>query len=163
MNELSLQSTAQQVMKVLAEKNYQLVTVESCTGGWVGKLITDLSGSSAVFAGSFVTYSNEAKQQMVGVRPETLEAFGAVSETVALEMAQGAIERTDAQVSVSITGVAGPTGGTEEKPVGMVCFAWAIKENLLESAVCYFEGNREQVRQQAVEHALQGVVLRLAK
>ena len=162
MNELSLQSTAQQVMSLLAKKKYQLVTVESCTGGWVGKVITDLSGSSAVFAGSFVTYSNRAKQQMVGVQLKTLESFGAVSEEVAAEMAQGAIQKTDAQIALSITGVAGPTGGTELKPVGMVCFGWAIKDNVPETTVCYFDGDRDEVRQQAVEYALQGVALRLA-
>ena len=163
MNDLSLQKTARQVMSLLREKSYQLVTVESCTGGWVGKLITDLSGSSAVFSGSFVTYSNVAKQQMVGVQLETLEAFGAVSESVALEMAQGAIDRTEAQVALSITGVAGPGGGTEAKPVGMVCFAWAIEGQKPEADVCYFDGGRDEVRKQAVEYALQGVALRLVK
>jgi len=163
MNELNLKDTAQQVMNLLAEKRFQLVTVESCTGGWVGKVITDLSGSSAVFAGSFVTYSNEAKQQMVGVQPQTLDTHGAVSEAVAAEMAQGSLERTNAQIAVSITGVAGPTGGTKAKPVGMVCFAWAIENHRVETAVYYFDGTRDEVRQQAVACALQGVVLRLAK
>ena len=163
MNELNLQNTAKQVMSLLAERSYQLVAVESCTGGWVGKIITDLSGSSAVFAGSFVTYSNRAKQQMVGVQLKTLEEFGAVSEQVAAEMAQGAVQRTDAQIALSITGVAGPTGGTKAKPVGMVCFGWAIEGNDPETTVCYFDGDRDEVRQQAVEYALQGVALRLAK
>ena len=163
MKELNLQNTAQQVMSLLADKSYQLVTVESCTGGWVGKVITDLSGSSAVFAGSFVTYSNNAKQQMVGVKLKTLEVYGAVSEAVAAEMVQGALQRTDAYVALSITGVAGPSGGTESKPVGMVCFGWAVGSNKPETEVCYFDGDRDEIRQQAVEFALQGVVLRLAK
>ena len=162
MNELSLQHTAQQVINLLLEKKFQLVAVESCTGGWVGKVITDLPGSSAVFAGSFVTYSNRAKQQMVGVQLATLEAHGAVSEPVAAEMAAGALARTDADITVSITGVAGPSGGSAEKPVGMVCFAWAMSDNQTETAVCYFDGNREEVRQQAVTFALQGVAFRLA-
>ncbi|RVU84897.1 CinA family protein [Leucothrix sargassi] len=162
MNDLSLQKTAQQVVELLSKKGRQLVTVESCTGGWVGKAVTDISGSSAAFAGGFVTYSNEAKQQMVGVQLATLEAHGAVSEAVAAEMAEGALEKTSATISVSITGVAGPGGGTETKPVGMVCFGWALKNHKAETAVCYFDGDREAVRQQAVAHALQGVALRLA-
>ena len=163
MSELKLQSIAQHVMNLLLEKNFQLVTVESCTGGWVGKIITDLAGSSSVFSGSFVTYSNHAKQQMVGVQLATLETYGAVSEAVAAEMAVGGLQRTDAQVSVSITGVAGPSGGSEAKPVGMVCFAWAVEDNKPETTVCYFDGSRDDIRQQAVEYALQGVALRLAK
>jgi len=163
MHESSLQEIAQKTINLLLENNYQLVTVESCTGGWVGKTITDLSGSSAAFTGSFVTYSNEAKQQMVGVQLNTLEAHGAVSEEVAAEIASGAIQKTDAQVAVSITGVAGPSGGTEAKPVGMVCFGWVIKDHKPETTVCYFDGDRDEVRKQAVAFALQGIVLRLAK
>ena len=163
MDESSLQEIAQKTINLLLENDYQLVTVESCTGGWVGKTITDLSGSSAAFTGSFVTYSNEAKQQMVGVQLETLKTYGAVSEEVAAEMATGAIQKTDAQVAVSITGVAGPSGGTEAKPVGMVCFGWAFKDHKPETTVCYFDGNRDEVRKQAVAFALQGIALRLAK
>ena len=163
MDESSLQEIAQKTINLLLENDYQLVTVESCTGGWVGKTITDLSGSSAAFTGSFVTYSNEAKQQMVGVQLETLKTYGAVSEEVAAEMAAGAIQKTDAQVAVSITGVAGPSGGTEAKPVGMVCFGWAFKDHKPETTVCYFDGSRDEVRRQAVAFALQGIALRLAK
>lgn len=160
---MSLKQTAKQVSASIIKHGQCLATVESCTGGWVAKVLTDLPGSSAVLDCSFVTYSNQAKQNMVGVRAETLDQFGAVSEETAAEMASGALINSAATVSLSITGVAGPDGGTDAKPVGMVCFAWANKQGLLETEVCHFLGDRKAVRRQSVVHALQGVELRLGK
>ena len=145
------------VSKKLHENNLSLVSVESCTGGWLAKQITDLAGSSNIFDRGFVTYSNQSKQDMVGVRQETLEAFGAVSEQVVKEMAEGALVHSQADIAVSISGVAGPSGGTEEKPVGMVCFGWMRKGQKSLAETVFFEGDRDSVRKQAVAFALSGV------
>jgi nicotinamide-nucleotide amidase len=134
-----------------------IVTAESCTGGWVSQVITQISGSSQWFERGFVTYTNLAKQEMLGVNAHTLEQFGAVSEQTAKEMAEGALNHSHAQISLAITGVAGPSGGTVEKPVGLVCFAWAGTQVATRSEIQYFSGDRETVRRQAVEHALNGV------
>lgn len=163
MNKVHLKQTARQVSAALIKHGHSLATVESCTGGWVAKVLTDLPGSSAVLQCGFVTYSNEAKQQMVGVSSDTLEQFGAVSEETAAEMASGGLNNSCATVALSITGVAGPDGGTKAKPVGMVCFGWANNEGLLETETRFFEGNRSAVRRQSVVHALQGVESRLGK
>jgi len=146
-----------EVSKKLHENNLSLVSVESCTGGWLAKQITDLAGSSNIFDRGFVTYSNQSKQDMVGVRQETLEAFGAVSEQVVKEMAEGALVHSQADIAVSISGVAGPSGGTEEKPVGMVCFGWMRKGQKSLAETVFFEGDRDSVRKQAVAFALSGV------
>jgi nicotinamide-nucleotide amidase len=138
-----------------------LVTAESCTGGWAAQVVTSISGSSAWFDRGYVTYSNAAKQDMLGVRQETLQQHGAVSEETAREMALGALTRSRATVAVSITGVAGPTGGTKEKPVGTVCFAWARGPEL-RSETCRFQGDRESVRRQSVVRALEGALKALA-
>ena len=163
MSKVSLKQIARRVSSSIVKHGQSLATVESCTGGWVAKVLTDLPGSSAVLAGGFVTYSNGAKQTMVGVSVETLAQFGAVSEVTAAEMASGALRYSGATVSLSITGVAGPDGGTDTKPVGMVCFGWANKQGLLDTETCHFLGDRNAVRKQAVIHALQGVELRLGK
>jgi len=134
-----------------------LVTAESCTGGWVAQVVTSAPGSSEWFDRGFVTYSNAAKQEMLGVRAETLGAHGAVSEHAAQEMARGALARGKGTVAVSITGVAGPTGGSKDKPVGTVCFAWA-DANGLRSETLIFSGDREAVRRQSVVRALEGVL-----
>jgi nicotinamide-nucleotide amidase len=134
-----------------------LATAESCTGGWAAQVVTSVAGSSAWFERGFVTYSNEAKQELLGVRAETLRAHGAVSEETAREMARGALERSRATVSVSITGVAGPAGGTPEKPVGTVCFAWA-RSGEVRSETRRFGGDRESIRRQSVILALEGVM-----
>ena len=134
-----------------------LATAESCTGGWAAQVVTSVAGSSAWFERGFVTYSNEAKQELLGVRAETLRAHGAVSEETACEMARGALERSRATVSVSITGVAGPAGGTPEKPVGTVCFAWA-RAGEVRSETRRFAGDRESIRRQSVILALEGVM-----
>jgi nicotinamide-nucleotide amidase len=146
----------------LKEKGLTLATAESCTGGWVAQAITSVSGSSDWFDRGFVTYSNDAKREMLGVRGDTLERHGAVSEETAREMAAGALAASRAQVALAITGVAGPTGGTPQKPVGMVCFAWTRRGGSVESATKYFDGDREAVRRQSVVFALQGVLERLA-
>jgi nicotinamide-nucleotide amidase len=135
-----------------------IVTAESCTGGWVAQELTAIAGSSAWFDRGFVTYSNEAKQEMLGVRAETLKKHGAVSEETALEMAQGALQRSRGTVALAITGVAGPTGGTPAKPVGTVCFAWATKARLARVETRQFPGDREAVRRQSVEYSLAKVL-----
>jgi len=134
-----------------------LATAESCTGGWAAQVVTSVAGSSAWFDRGFVTYSNAAKEELLGVRAETLSAHGAVSEETAREMARGALERSKATVAVSITGVAGPTGGTPEKPVGTVCFAWA-RGSAVRSETRRFAGDRESIRRQSVILALEGVM-----
>jgi nicotinamide-nucleotide amidase len=147
----------------LKARGLKLVTAESCTGGWVAQAVTAVSGSSDWFERGFVTYSNEAKQEMLGVRAETLDAAGAVSEETALEMARGALASSRAQVAVSVTGVAGPTGGTAAKPVGMVCFGWALAGGGADAATKHFRGDRERVRRQSVVFALQGVLERIGE
>ncbi|WP_250502620.1 nicotinamide-nucleotide amidase [Caballeronia sp. AZ7_KS35] len=138
--------------KLHAER-LMLATAESCTGGMVATAITDISGSSAWFERGFVTYSNLAKIEMIGVRATLIEQHGAVSEPVAKAMAEGALRNSRAQVSVSITGVAGPAGGSEAKPVGTVCFGWSNRLNT-QIETQHFKGDREQVRTQAAAHAL---------
>jgi nicotinamide-nucleotide amidase len=120
-------------------------------------VVTSVAGSSAWFDRGFVTYSNAAKQEMLGVSADTLSRYGAVSEETAREMAVGALERSQGSVALSITGVAGPTGGSKEKPVGTVCFGWARGQNI-QSETCLFTGDRESVRRQSVIRALEGVL-----
>jgi nicotinamide-nucleotide amidase len=138
-----------------------LASAESCTGGWVAQVVTSVSGSSAWFDRGFVTYSNQAKCEMLGVRPETIAAHGAVSEPTAREMAAGALQHSGAGVAVAVTGVAGPTGGSPDKPVGMVCFAWALSGRPPESETRRFDGDRDAVRRQSVIRALQGLLERI--
>jgi nicotinamide-nucleotide amidase len=135
-----------------------LVTAESCTGGWVAQSVTAVGGSSEWFERGFVTYSNASKEELLGVRRETLEHHGAVSEETAREMALGALAASRGTLALAITGVAGPTGGTPAKPVGMVCFAWASKDGSVRSETLRFTGDRENVRRQSVMRALQGVL-----
>jgi len=153
---------ANRVGEQLKTKGLVLATAESCTGGWVAQAVTSVSGSSEWFDRGFVTYSNEAKREMLGVRGETLERHGSVSEETAREMAAGALAASRAHLAVAITGVAGPTGGTPQKPVGMVCFAWALRGGAVESATRHFDGDREAVRRQSVMFGLQGVLDRAA-
>ena len=147
----------------LKARGLKLVTAESCTGGWVAQAVTAISGSSDWFDRGFVTYSNDAKREMLGVRAETLDRSGAVSEETALEMVRGALAASRAQVAVSITGVAGPTGGTATKPVGMVCFGWAIAGGGADATTRHFAGDRSEVRRQSVLFALQGVLERIGE
>ena len=136
----------------------KLAAAESCTGGWIAMAITAVAGSSEWFERGFVTYSNEAKREMLGVAQATLDAQGAVSEASACEMAQGAILYSRAQIAVAVTGIAGPGGGSVTKPVGTVCFAWAGPGSRLRSETRLFQGDREQVRRQTVIAALQGII-----
>ena len=117
----------EKVSKELYENNLSLVSAESCTGGWVAKQVTDLAGSSSIFDRGFVTYSNQAKQDMLGVSSDALDNYGAVSEQVVIEMVEGALKNSQADIALSISGIAGPGGGTKEKPVGTVCFGWMKK------------------------------------
>ncbi len=146
----------------LLGRGWKIATVESCTGGRVAALFTDFSGSSNWFDRGFVTYSNRSKVEMVGVDSGTLECFGAVSEQVASEMARGGVTHSDAQCALSITGVAGPDGGSESKPVGMVCFAWAGFNGESQSKMKYFRGDRQAVRTQSVLFAIREAVKLLA-
>lgn len=152
-----MDSLAKSIGDRLKRTNEMLATAESCTGGWAAQVVTSVAGSSAWFERGFVTYSNEAKQELLGVRAETLRAHGAVSEETAREMARGALERSRATIAVSITGVAGPGGGTPGKPVGTVCFAWARGADV-RSETRRFAGDRESIRRQSVILALEGVL-----
>ena len=138
----------------------KLVTAESCTGGWAAQVVTSVAGSSNWFERGFVTYSNDAKRELLGVRQETLDQHGAVSEETAREMAQGALQRGKGTIALAITGVAGPGGGSRSKPVGTVCFAWASHASL-KSETRQFPGDREAVRRQSVIHALEGALRHL--
>ena len=157
----SIATLAIELGAVLKERNLMLALAESCTGGMVAQSITSVAGSSAWFDRGFVTYSNVSKIEMLGVRAETLEKFGAVSEETALEMALGCLKHSHAQLSGSITGIAGPDGGTVDKPVGTVCFAWAGEKLLLSTTTKRFFGNREEVRQQAAIAWMAGLTERV--
>jgi len=142
----------------LQRRSARLVTAESCTGGWMAKVVTDVAGSSAWFDRGFVTYSNEAKQVMLGVRAATLERVGAVSEAVVREMATGALAHSRAQWGVAVSGVAGPEGGSADKPVGTVWIAWASSEGGGWARRFRFAGDREAVRRCSVLAALAGLI-----
>lgn len=149
---------AAEVGAALKQCGWMLVLAESCTGGGVAEAVTAIPGSSAWFDRGFVTYSNLSKIEMLGVSPQTLEKHGAVSEPVVLEMARGALGRSRAQVAVAISGIAGPDGGTPDKPVGTVWLAWGMSSGKVVSRLCQFSGDRQQIRWQAVEQALQGLI-----
>ena len=134
-----------------------LVTAESCTGGWIAKAVTDVPGSSEWFDCGLAAYSYEAKQALLGVRPETLERFGAVSRETVLEMVSGALVHSGASLSVAVTGIAGPGGGTADKPVGTVWVAWKRRGGYAKAEVFHFDGDRDAVRQQTVDAALRGL------
>jgi nicotinamide-nucleotide amidase len=153
--------TCQSIALRLIERGWRLATAESCTGGMISARCTDLAGSSAWFDRGYVTYSNAAKEASLGVEHRLIEQHGAVSEEVARAMAQGALQHAHVQVSVAVTGVAGPTGGSVLKPVGTVWFAWCVNQ-ALESEKMVFAGDRAAVREAATLHALQGVLKRLA-
>jgi len=152
-----LESLAARVGTRLRAKGALLVTAESCTGGWVSQAVTAIAGSSEWFERGFVVYSNAAKEELLGVRRETLQRYGAVSEQTARELALGALARSKGTISVAVTGVAGPSGGSAAKPVGFVCFAWATKAGA-KSETRNFAGDREAVRHQSVVRALEGVL-----
>ena len=145
----------------LSGNGWKLATAESCTGGWIAKCCTDLAGSSAWFERGFVSYSNEAKMELLGVDSATLQSEGAVSEAVALQMAEGARRNSGVDLAVAVTGVAGPDGGTEDKPVGTVWFGWMVKGGESEAEVVQFPGDRDAIRRQTVVHALRGLLDRM--
>lgn len=145
---------AQQLGKLLMEKNQQLVTAESCTGGGIAYALTTIPGSSNWFERGYITYSNAAKEQSLGVNPSTIETYGAVSAQTANEMAEGALKNSQAQVSIAVTGIAGPGGGTPEKPVGTIWFGWAGYNFATQTRYVNLHGERETIRYQAIAYSL---------
>ena len=155
---MSLLALSERVGQALVEHGLMLTTAESCTGGWVAQVITAVPGSSRWFERGFVTYSNASKVEMLGVSPQTLRDHGAVSGQTAREMAGGALRHSGAHVALAITGIAGPGGATADKPVGTVWFAWLRQGRDTRVHRACFAGDRQQVREQAVHQALQGVL-----
>lgn len=154
----ALDRLARELGDLLFRRGRALATAESCTGGWVAKVLTDIPGSSAWFDRGFVTYSNRSKQELLGVRGQTLDTHGAVSEQTVREMVGGALAHSDADLALSISGIAGPGGATPDKPLGTVWFAWGAKDGPVRARVEHLPGDREAVRRQAVRVALQGVL-----
>lgn len=154
---MSLHVLSRRLGKALLKARLRLVTAESCTGGWAAQAVTAVPGSSDWFERGYVTYSNSAKQQLLGVRATTLRRHGAVSVQTAREMARGALRSGGGDISLAITGVAGPGGGSAAKPVGLVCFAWA-RGRRIRSESRRFRGTRREVRRRSVIHALKGVL-----
>jgi nicotinamide-nucleotide amidase len=145
---------------LLRQRGWLLSTAESCTGGWVAEAVTAIAGSSGWFDCGLITYSNEAKQSLLGVSDEVPHRQGAVSEATVAAMVSGALARSQANVALATSGIAGPGGGSEAKPVGTVCFAWGLRGAVPETETLHFAGDREAVRRQAVIHALQGLLNR---
>jgi len=158
---LTIHDAAAQLGQALKTRGFMLAMAESCTGGMVAEAITSIAGSSAWFDRGFVTYSNAAKTDMLGVATATIATFGAVSEQTATEMAMGALKNSTAQIAGSITGIAGPDGGTAEKPVGTVCFAWAGSHFPVTTCTHRFHGDRGAIRQQAAIYMMAGLIERL--
>lgn len=162
MTDEKILALSQRAGAALQEAGLRLATAESCTGGWVAKAITDVAGSSAWFVCGITSYSNSAKAKLLGVTDITLERHGAVSEETAFEMVEGALYRTEADIALAVTGIAGPDGGSKEKPVGTVCFAWGRRNEMVNTATRHFVGDRDQVRRQSVAGALGGLLDYLA-
>lgn len=154
----SFNKLSAQIGGLLFSHHHRLVTAESCTGGWVAKSITDIEGSSQWFDRGFVTYSNDAKTSMLGVKSRIIDRFGAVSEECVKEMVEGALRHSSAQCAVAVTGIAGPSGGSTEKPVGTVWFGWLLENQPTVTMIEHFGGDRETIRIQAVKWALQGLL-----
>ena len=146
----------------LKARGWMLATAESCTGGWVGQLVTAQPGSSGWYERGFITYANDAKIEMLGVPAEMIETHGAVSEETASAMAAGALAHSHAQAALAISGIAGPSGGTPQKPVGLVCYGWALADGTLMSSTCRLGGDRDESRSRAVAAALRGLIDLLA-
>ncbi len=167
MNEsIEIEALAQELVVRLVKAGKTVATAESCTGGWIAKALTDISGSSQCFGYGIVSYCNGAKESMLGVNSRTLEANGAVSKAVVMEMAAGALSISGAHYAVAVSGIAGPDGGTDEKPVGTVWFAWAARSGdgmKIEAETRRFQGNRRAVRADTVIVALQGIRERLSE
>lgn len=153
-----LERLSRQIGQALLERGLMLACAESCTGGWVSEVVTATGGSSQWFERGFVTYSNAAKQELLGVTADTLRRHGAVSEETVRAMAAGALRRSHAQVALAVSGVAGPTGGSPDKPVGTVCFAWALQGGVPLADTRHFAGDRRSVRRQSVLHALRSLL-----
>lgn len=156
MNDLDRLSA--EVGDALRARGWMLATAESCTGGGVAECVTRTAGSSAWFDRGFITYTNAAKHELLGVGIHTLDNHGAVSEQTAREMAEGALRESGAHIAVAVTGVAGPGGGSATKPVGLVCFAWSVLEGASRTEQHQFEGDRANIRRQAIDMALRGVI-----
>ncbi len=160
----SITPLTQQLAQILLAKGFKIALAESCTGGLLAAQLTSLAGSSDWFERGFVTYSNQAKQESIGVAHSLIECHGAVSEEVAKAMAKGVLKNSLAQVSVAITGIAGPGGGSANKPVGMVCFAWGILVNdqiQTRSQTKHFSGDRQSIREQACVYAIESLIEQL--
>lgn len=153
----SLHRLAEQVGEAARINRQTLVTAESCTGGWIAKMLTDIPGSSAWFECGLAAYSYEAKQALLGVRPQTLEQHGAVSRETVIEMVSGALVHSGATLAVAVTGIAGPAGGTDDKPVGTVWIAWKRRGGYPTAVTFHFDGDRDAVRRQSVAAALHGL------
>jgi nicotinamide-nucleotide amidase len=151
-------SLAERLAEALLLNRFTLVTAESCTGGGIAQSLTNIPGSSKWFDRGFVTYSNESKQELLGVSQDILTRFGAVSEECAAAMVEGAIGNSHADVGVSVTGIAGPDGGSADKPVGTVCFGWARRKVETLSTQVIFNGDRQEIRQQSILMAIQGLL-----
>ena len=157
-SEQELRDLAEQLGECMTSKGMKLASAESCTGGWLAKVITDIPGSSAWFVGSVVSYSNEAKQSLLDVSADTLAEFGAVSGDTVLEMSDGLFTHTDADVAVSISGIAGPGGGSDVKPVGLVWLSWGKRDKSVFANPYNFDGDREAVRRQSIKQALENLL-----
>ncbi len=151
---INLTQASENLGQYLQKNNALITTAESCTGGWLAQCITEIAGSSVWFDRGFITYSNQAKIDMLGVKSETLAQFGAVSAEVAMQMTTGALLHSAADYAIAITGIAGPTGDSLEKPIGSVYIAWQKKHHPAKVTLAHFHGNREQIRKQAVYQAL---------
>lgn len=154
----TLRRLAEDLGKAAQSHHLSVVTAESCTGGWIAKTLTDVAGSSAWFDCGMAVYSYEAKQALLGVNPHTLEQHGAVSRETVVEMVSGALVHSAASLAVAVTGIAGPGGGTADKPVGTVWLAWKRRGGYPHAAVFHFDGDRESVRRQTVAAALRGLI-----
>lgn len=159
----ALTDLAEELGELLLKNNWLMTTAESCTAGGVSHAITAINGSSAWFECGFVTYSNQSKTSLLGVLPSLIASYGAVSSEVAEAMANGALETSNANIALSITGIAGPSGGSKQKPVGTVWIAWAIKNSLCFSQLFQFDGDRNSVRYQAIEQSLLGLISTIKK
>jgi nicotinamide-nucleotide amidase len=157
-SEQELRDLAEQLGDCFKARGVKLASAESCTGGWLAKIITDIPGSSAWFTGSVVSYSNEAKVSLLDVNEGTLNEFGAVSGETVLEMSDGLLSHTDADVVVSVSGIAGPDGGSEDKPVGLVWLSWGKRDKTIFANPFHFDGDREAVRKQSIAQALNSLL-----
>ncbi len=157
MSDNKILNIVSQLSLQLIKRNKIIATAESCTGGFIAKSLTDIDGSSQWFECSVVSYSNQSKIDLLGVQQHTLDQYGAISQAIVKEMVLGLLDRCNANIGISISGIAGPGGGTKEKPVGCVWIAWATPGVFIEAIKCQFSGDREAVREQAVIEALKGV------